>query len=152
MVIYFGGDHRGFKLKEVLKEFVKEQGYEVFDVGNVIYDEKDDYPDFAKEVAKKVSSDPEGSRGVLICGSGAGVDIVANKFQGVRSVLGVSTDQVYDARHDDSANILSFAADFTATADAQKMVQIFLQTPFSGEERHQRRLEKISQIENEACI
>lgn len=150
MIIYFGSDHRGFELKEFLKEAVQGQGYEMYDLGNTVYDEKDDYPDFAAAVAKKVSLDPEGSRGILLCGSGAGVDVVANKFPNVRSTLALSTDQVFDARHDDDINVLSFAADFTAKPDAQKMVQLFLTTPFGNEERHQKRLDKISEIESRA--
>lgn len=150
MVIYLGADHRGFELKEHIKEMLLDQAYEVYDVGNVVYDKDDDYPDFASEVGKKVRQDPENNRGILICGSGAGVDIAANKFPTVRSTIGISPDQVYDARHDDNINVLSLAADFTHTPDALKMVQTFIETPYSGEERHVRRLEKLSKIENEA--
>ncbi len=150
VIIYFGADHRGFNLKEYLKELVKEQAFEVVDMGNKVYDEKDDYPDFAAAVVKKVSADPEGSKGILMCGSGTGMDIAANKFSRVRSVLALSGDQVYDARHDDDVNVLTFAADFVSNEDAAKITKVFLETPFSGEERHRRRLEKISDIENRA--
>lgn len=148
MVIYFGADHGGFALKETLRDFVREAGYEVYDFGAASYQKDDDFPDFAKAVAEKVSQEPERSRGVLLCRSGVGMDIVANKFRNVRSVLGISPDQVYAARHDDSANVLSIAADITQENDAKKMVQIFLETPFAGEERYMRRLEKIMHIEN----
>ncbi|MBI4094665.1 MAG: RpiB/LacA/LacB family sugar-phosphate isomerase [Candidatus Liptonbacteria bacterium] len=137
-------------MKEFLKGVVQELGYEVFDAGNAVYDENDDYPDFAAEAAKQVSLDYEGSRAVLICGSGAGVNIVANKYPNVRATLGLSTDQVYDARHDDDVNVLCLSSDFTAKPDAQKMVQVFITTPFGGEARHERRLEKIAQIESKA--
>lgn len=150
MVIYIGADHRGFNLKERVRIFLRDKGYEVFDVGNEKYDQKDDYPDFAAEVAKKVSAEPESSRGILLCGSGVGMDVAANKYKDVRSALAISTDQIYDARHDDNANILSLAADFTTEEDAMKIVQTFLETPFAGEERFRRRLQKISQIENES--
>lgn len=146
MVIYIGADHRGFKLKEYLKQFLDGEGYEVVDLGNTVYDEKDDYPDFAAVVAKKVSLD-ENSRGILICGSGVGVDIVANKFSNVRSALAFSPDQAYDSRNDDDTNVLSLAADFLSSAAAAKIVQTWLQTPFADEERFRRRLNKISQIE-----
>lgn len=149
MVIYIGADHRGFKLKEHLRDFLKGKGYEVADMGNTQYDEKDDYVDFAKEVAKRVSLGSDNDRGILICGSGSGMDIAANKFKKVRSVLGSSTDQVYDARHDDDVNIMSIAANFTGEADAEKMAETFIETPFAGEERHKRRLYKISQIEEQ---
>lgn len=149
MIIYLGADHRGFNLKERLKDFLKNQGYEIFDAGNVRYDEADDYPDFAAALAQKISKDPDGSRGILICGSGVGVDVAANKFRGVRSALAISADQVYDARHDDNVNVLSLAADFTSEGDAEKLVQTFIETPFAEkEERFARRIEKIAQMEN----
>ncbi len=148
MLIYIGADHRGFNLKERVKNFLRERGYEYFDVGNAKYDEDDDYPDFAAEVAKKISAEPDRDRGILICGSGVGMDIVANKFRGVRSAVALSVDQVFDARHDDDANALSLAADFLTEEDALKTVRIFLETPFAGEERFKRRVEKISEIED----
>jgi ribose 5-phosphate isomerase B len=149
MVIYLGADHRGFSLKETLKEFLKEKGYEAVDLGGVSYDEKDDYPDFASAVARKVSAAPRESRGVLACGSGAGVDIVANKFPNVRSVLALSSNQVYDARHDDDVNVLSFSADSTDPAAAQKLLATFLETPWSEAEKDRRRLQKIAGLEGE---
>ncbi len=149
MVIYIGADHRGFKLKESIRDFLKNKGYEVVDMGNIRYDENDDYVDFAKEVAKKVGLNPDDSRGILVCGSGVGMDVAANKFRAVRSVLAISPDHVYEARHDDNVNVLSIAANFTNESDAQKIVGTFLETPFEKEERYQRRLNKIEQIENE---
>jgi ribose 5-phosphate isomerase B len=149
MVIYFGADHRGFKLKETLKDFLHGQGYEVADLGAATYEQGDDYPDFAAAVAKKVSAEPEGDRGILICGSGIGMDVVANKFRGVRAAVAISADQIYSARHDDNANVLSLASDFISEEDAKKIAGVFVATPFSGEERHRRRLNKISQIESQ---
>src|SRR3989304_7052651 len=110
MLIFIGSDHRGFRLKEILKQFLAREGYEVVDKGNAVYDEKDDYPDFAKEVAGGVNADPGLRRGILICGSGVGVDVVANRFPRVRSGLAISSDQVFAARHDDDINVLSLAA------------------------------------------
>lgn len=152
MVIYFGADHRGFRLKEAYRQFAVEQGYEVVDLGAKEYAEDDDYVDFAAAVAKKVSMDPNNSRGILICGSGAGVDIVANKFRHIRSVLAGSVDQVYDARHDDDVNVLSLAANFLSEDEGKKMMHTFLQTPFSKEERYTRRLLKIGNIEDSAPL
>jgi ribose 5-phosphate isomerase B len=146
MVIYLGSDHRGFKLKESMSAFLKGKGYEAVDLGNTVYDESDDYTDFAKLVAQKISLTP-GDQGIRFCGSGAGVDMAANKFRKVRSVLAISSDQVYQARHDDDANILSIAANFTGEEDAKKIISTFVETPFGKEERHQRRLDKITQIE-----
>ena len=147
MLIYIGADHRGFKLKETLKQFLQDSGYTVNDMGNAQYDEEDDYPDFAKLVAQKVSVDQFISRGIVICGSGVGVDIVANKFPNVRSALGFHPDQVMEARSDDDTNVLALAADFLEPEQAKKILSVWLQTPFDGDARDKRRIEKIKQID-----
>jgi ribose 5-phosphate isomerase B len=147
MVIYFGADHGGFELKERLKNFVKGLGYEISDMGNAVMDPADDYPDFAALVAAKVAAEQGNAKGILVCRSGAGVDIVANKFKGVRSVLGVTPDQVYDAVHDDDTNVLSLDSGFLQPEDAEKMVRVFMQTQFGTDERYKRRLDKIKEIE-----
>lgn len=147
MIIYIGADHRGFKLKNQLIDFLGSRGYEIADFGNKVYDENDDYPDFAEMVAKKVSVDYEKARGILLCGSGVGVDVVANKFQNIRSALIFNANQAFDSRNDDDTNILSLAADHISLEDAKKIVLTWLETPFSEEERHRRRLHKIYQIE-----
>ncbi len=152
MVIYFGADHGGFELKEKLKVFAQSKGYEVVDVGATAYDEKDDYPDFAGVVGKKVSLAPDQARGILLCRNGAGVNIAANKFPHVRCVLGFSSDQVYDARHDDDVNVLSIPADFVDEPTAQKLAEVFLATPFAKEEeRFVRRLNKLAAIEEDVA-
>lgn len=142
MKIFIGADHRGFYLKEVLRNYLQEQGYNVSDLGNNIYDENDDYPDFASIVAKAVSREPE-SRGIVICRSGVGVDIVANKFKGVRSVLGFDTKQAILSRNDDDTNVLSLAADFVSEEKAKEILDAWLKTEFSGAEKNKRRIEKI---------
>lgn len=149
MIIYFGADHRGVELKNHLQEFLKNQGYQTADLGAAGIDEADDYPMFAAAVARKISLDPEQSRGVLVCGSGSGMDIVANKFPRVRSVLAISPDHAYTARKDNNVNVLSLAADFINQADAEKILQVFMVTVFSGEARYKRRLEEIFKIEGE---
>jgi len=149
MVIYIGADHRGFALKEELKKFLRSLGYEVVDLGNAAYDSGDDYPDFAYSVAKRVTGDLENSRGILICGSGVGVDIAANKFPGARSALVASPDQAYDSRNDDDVNILSLAANYLNAEAAKRIVATWLSTPFGREERFRRRLQKIEAIEIE---
>jgi ribose 5-phosphate isomerase B len=152
MVIYIGADHNGFNLKESLKDFIRSKGYEVADLGAASYDETDDYPKFAAAVAKQVSLNPGSSRGILICKSGVGVDIVANKFRRVRSALGAAPDQVFDARHDDDVNVLSLASGFLTDADAQKIVELFIETPFAHEERFVRRIDEISAIEDQGSV
>ena len=147
MIIYIGADHRGFQLKEILKKQLSESGYEFVDVGNDHYDENDDYPDFAASVGQAINQDPLNRRGILVCGSGAGVDIVANKFKSVRSVLAINSDQALASRNDDDTNVLSLAADFLTEDEAKKILATWLQAPFSSNENHQRRLEKIKQTE-----
>jgi len=147
MIIYIGADHRGFQLKEALRDYLKNLGYQVSDMGNSHYDENDDYTDFASAVAEKVSADWSGSLGVLICGSGAGVDITANKYDRVRSVLAFSPDQAGDSRGDDNTNIISIPADFVDLEISKKILVTWLQTPFKGGERYERRLDKIKSIE-----
>jgi ribose 5-phosphate isomerase B len=156
MTIYIGADHRGFALKGSIVVALKGDGYEVIDVGAPMLDPVDDYPDFARAVAEKVAAATTLSattgvtevRGIVICGSGIGVDVVANKYKGVRSALAISADQIRVGRQDDDVNVLSLAADFIKPEDALNIVHIFLSTPFKKEERFSRRLEKIVGLEN----
>lgn len=145
-MIFLGADHRGFALKEKLKSFFLKKGYEFEDFGNSSLNPQDDYTDFAARVAEEVRKDPE-HRGILLCGSGAGVDIVANKFDGVRAMSPSSVDEIKAGRNDDDVNVVALAADFIHEDEAEAIVQAFLETPFAGEERFKRRLEKIQEIE-----
>ncbi len=147
MVIYIGADHRGFKIKQELVAMLKYGGYEVADMGNAVYDESDDYPDFAARVAEKVSRDSENAKGILVCGSGVGVCVVANKFINVRAALVGSSDQAFDSKNDDNANILCLGSNYIDAEQAKKIVLAWTQTPFSEEARHVRRLQKIEKIE-----
>lgn len=148
MVIYFGGDHRGFELKRKLFLEFRARGYEVVDLGAHEKQDWDDYPDYAKAVALQVSRD-FGAKGVLVCSSGGGMAIAAGKIKGVRASVGFSADQVFDLRHDDDLNVLCLASEFVSEGDAVKIVDVFLKTPFVPEEKYTRRLEKITQIEYE---
>lgn len=150
MLIYFGADHRGFALKNSLKDFVSSLGYQLEDLGNTSYDESDDYPDFASLVAKKIALDGE-SRGILMCGSGVGMSVVANKFPRVRAALAVSVDQIAHARKNDDVNILVLDADYLNEKDASEIVKAFLNTKFGEEERCVRRLKKVEEIESSVC-
>lgn len=147
MIMYLGADHQGFRLKEAVKAFLKDRGYQVEDVGNARYDENDDYPDFAAEVAERVGGDYENSRGILLCGSGVGMSIVANKFRHIRAALVTTPDQAFDSRNDDDANVLVIAANYVTSDTARKILVTWLETPFSREERHRRRLAEIDRIE-----
>lgn len=147
MTIYLGSDHRGFDLRELIKKRLMDGGYSVVDVGDIHADPNDDYPDFAKAVAEKVAEHPSGDRGIVVCGSGVGVDIAANKFHGIRSALAMSVAQITAARNDEDVNVLALAADFLDEAMAFAIVEKFLQTPFAGDERYQRRIDKLSTFE-----
>jgi ribose 5-phosphate isomerase B len=149
MVIYIGADHRGFKLKEFLSSLLKYGGYPVVDVGNEKYDEADNYVDFGKRVAERVSVDYDHNRGILICGSGVGMDIVANKHPNVRAALALTSDQAFDSRNDDDTNVLCLGANYLNEEQAKKIVLTWIQTPFSQEPRHRKRIESIAQVEME---
>ena len=146
-MIYIGADHRGFELKEHLKEFFDELGFDYEDMGAAEYNQTDDYPEFAKAVAEHILHPDD--RGIVICGSGVGVDEVANKIAGVRCGLAINKDQIKSARHDDDINCLALAADHTNEEMAKEIVKIFLDTEFSGEERYKRRIHEIADIEQE---
>jgi ribose 5-phosphate isomerase B len=151
MKIYLGADHRGFVLKEKIASWLFEWGYAFEDIGASIFDKGDDYTKYATEVGSLVSrssfAKATEDKGILLCGSGVGVDVVASKFDGVRAAIGKSPEQVRAGRNDDDLNILVLAADYTKDEEAKKMVKAFLETKFSGKSRYKRRLKQISQLE-----
>ncbi|MBU4480196.1 RpiB/LacA/LacB family sugar-phosphate isomerase [Patescibacteria group bacterium] len=143
--IFLASDHAGFELKDVLIDFLISLDYEVSDQGAFEYDEQDDYPDFISKVAKKVSENPRDSKGIILGGSGQGEAIVANRFPDVRAVVyyGVNLEIIKLSRQHNDANILSLGARFLSEEEAKNSVELWLKTDFSGEERHQRRIDKI---------
>ena len=147
-MIYLGTDHRGYELKEKIKEWLSEWGYEYEDMGAHEYNEKDDYPDFISLVGEKVSADLD-AKGIILGGSGQGEAVVANKYKGVRAVVyyGGLKEMVIHTREHDNANVLSLAADFIDESEAQEIIKLWLETSFPGEERHVRRLKKVKQLE-----
>ncbi|MEK7497769.1 MAG: RpiB/LacA/LacB family sugar-phosphate isomerase [Patescibacteria group bacterium] len=146
MKIYLGADHRGYYLKEKIKEWLLEWGHTFEDAGATEFDPTDDYTIFAERVASVVAA-TKGAKGILICGSGVGVDVMANKFDGVRASFGKTKEQVRDGRTDDDMNILIMAADFTNDNEAKQMLKEFLETEFSGVARYKKRLSDIKKIE-----
>lgn len=148
MKIYLASDHAGFNLKEKVKEFLEEKDHEVIDCGAFELNKDDDYPDFVVAAAKKVAEN-SGSRGIVFGKSGAGECIAANKIKGIRAFLAVSEDNVKLARLHNDANVISIGSDFLSFEKAATLITLFLNIPFSNEARHERRIEKISQIENE---
>ncbi len=147
MKVYLGTDHAGFELKEKIKSFLLENNFEVEDCGAFELDKNDDYPDFISKAAIKTSEDPS-SLGIVFGKSGAGECIVANKIKGIRAVLGFNEENVRLAREHNDVNFLSLGSAFADEELAKKMVEIFLQTQFTNEERHIRRINKIKELEN----
>ncbi len=151
MKIYIGTDHAGFELKEELKIFLENLGCEVEDKGAYEFNEADDYPDFIYPVVKAVAEDIAkdwNSRGIVIGGSGQGEAIVANKVKGIRAAVVYDEYSAEMSRKHNDANILSLGTRTLTISKAKKLVQLWLETPFSNEERHKRRIEKIKAIEN----
>lgn len=146
MSIYLGADHGGFDLKEKIKSYLASIDMKTEDMGAMTLNPDDDYPDFIIPVAKKVVSDP-GSLGIIIGRSGNGEAIAANKVTGIRAAVCLNEKMAVKAKEHNNANILSLGADYLTLEDAKKIVKEFIETSFSGKERHIRRLEKISKIE-----
>lgn len=141
--IYLGADHAGFRLKTAIKKHLQEQGLHCKDLGDDKLVADDDYPDYAKKVATAVAKG-KNNFGILICGSGHGMPIAANRHKKIRAILGFSAEAAMVARHDSDSNVLCLAGRFLSTEHAINIVERFLNTPFSGEERHIRRIKKIS--------
>ncbi|MDO8452766.1 MAG: RpiB/LacA/LacB family sugar-phosphate isomerase [bacterium] len=146
MKIYIGSDHGGFELKEKIGVWLTENGYEVEDLGAHELTEDDDYPDFIFPVGEKVAPE-SGSRGIILGRSGNGEAIAANKVKGVRAAVCTNVEMAKKAREHNDANVLSIGADFVDETLAIEIVKVFLETEFSNEERHKRRLEKIEKYE-----
>lgn len=146
MKIYIGADHRGFELKEKIARWLFDLEHAYLDVGADHLDPNDDYTKYAEQVASLVAQN-KGSRGVLLCGSGVGVEVVANKFDGVRAGIGKDVFQVEAGRNDDDMNVLVIASDYTDEKEAKAMLIAFLETKFSGKARFERRLSEIEKIE-----
>jgi ribose 5-phosphate isomerase B len=145
MKIFIASDHAGFELKEKLLEFLLSLDYGVSDEGAFEYDEKDDYPDFVSKVAQKISENPNESKGIVLGGSGQGEAIVCNRFKNIRTTVyyGGNTEIIKLSREHNDANVLSLGARFVSEDEAKEMVKLWLETKFSGDERHIRRIKKI---------
>ncbi|MDD5749774.1 MAG: RpiB/LacA/LacB family sugar-phosphate isomerase [Patescibacteria group bacterium] len=140
--VYLGADHNGFRLKELLKNYLSERNYLVRDLGNLKFDPQDDYPDYGKKVARAVAKD-KGSLGILLCGSGQGMMITANKFTGIRATFGYTQSAAKLSRHDNDSNVLCLPAWQLKSSQVLRIVNTFLKTEFSQIERHKRRIKKM---------
>lgn len=142
-MVYLGADHGGYQLKEKIKIWLQRQNIQFEDCGATTLDPDDDYPDFAVAVARKVAQDPE-SKGILLCRSGAGMVIAANKVSSIRAVEVFDERSARHAREHNDANVASLSADWLDESTVFATLSTFLSTPFPNEERHVRRIKKIS--------
>lgn len=161
MKIYLATDHAGFELKEKIKKWLQEWNYEYEDMGAHEYSEQDDYPDLIRPAAKAVAHDPENAKAIILGGSGQAEAMTANRYTGVRAVVfygpvrpqfaadveGRESEDPYEiirlSREHNDANILSLGARFLSEDEAKTAVKLWLETPFSEEERHKRRINKL---------
>lgn len=146
MQVYLASDHAGFSLKKQVLDYLISEGIMVEDCGDFEATPGDDYPLFIAKAAQKVSENPD-ALGIVFGKSGAGEEIVANKFINVRAIIGFSKESVVLGREHNNANVLSLGSDFTDKDQAIEYVKLFLETPFSNDPRHIRRLEEIKKIE-----
>jgi ribose 5-phosphate isomerase B len=144
MIVYIGADHNGFILKHKLVEYLGKAGYNVQDETSENLDPQDDYPLAAQKVVNKIlTSNDEQPMGILLCGSGQGMCMAANRFKGIRACLGYDCESVRSARNDDDANILCLPARHLEKDDANVLVETFLNTAFSHVGKYQRRIREI---------
>lgn len=146
MRVHIASDHAGFELKEYLLQELSAAGYEMVDHGAATYDALDDYPTTCIPCGEAVVADP-GSLGIVLGGSGNGEQIAANKVKGVRAVLAWSIETAKLGREHNNANVISVGARMHPKEEALTFVKAFLETPFSGDERHQRRINLLSEYE-----
>lgn len=149
MKIFFASDHAGFELKNKLMEFVKGLGYEAEDLGPYELNPADDYPLSVEKAAIEIFKEPDNARAIVLGKTGEGEATVANRFPNVRAAVfyGGNTDIIRLSREHNDSNILSLAAGFLSGEQAEDAVKLWLETPFSGDERHIRRLEEIDKLE-----
>ncbi len=147
MKIAIAADHAGFALKEKLRDSLRRRGHEIADLGTTS-EASTDYPDYAGAVAREVAAG-KSERGLLVCSSGVGMSIAANKVPGIRAALGTNPEEVRLTRAHNDANVLTLGAKFIEQQDAEKLIDVFLSTEFEGG-RHARRLAKIAELERSA--
>jgi len=147
MKVYLGSDHAGFEFKEDLFAHLSKMGYEVEDVGNKELDPKDDYPQFAYAAVTKVlgEEDPD-TRAILVCGSGQGMCMAANRVHGIRAAICWDEHSARETRDDNDSNVLCLPARVLTSAEALAIADTWLKTPFSGKERYKRRIQEVEEL------
>jgi ribose 5-phosphate isomerase B len=148
MRVFVGSDHAAYELKEHLRKVLADAGHKPVDCGAHVYDAEDDYPPFCFDVGERVVAEP-GTLGVVLGGSGNGEQIAANKVPGVRAALVWNRDTAVLARQHNDANVVAVGARQHSADEATELIRLFLETPFSGEERHLRRIALVSEYERE---
>lgn len=146
MKIFIGADHNGWELKEKLEHYLKDKGHEVIDEGNKTYQKEDDFPIYGARVATAVLANKD-SVGILLCGSGQGVCIAANRYKGIRASLVWNESEARSSRNDDDANILCLPAkELTSEKQTFQLVDTWLKTPFEGAARFVRRIKNLDEL------
>lgn len=147
MKIFIGADHNGFHLRNALIKHLKMAGYDVVDEGDEVLDPEDDFTIFATKVVKDVlGTEDTDSRGILLCGSGQGMCMAANRFKGIRAVLGYDQASIRASRNDEDANVLCLPAAVLQNDKANLLVETFLNTPFAGAVRYNRRIKQLDEM------
>ncbi|MDB5164920.1 MAG: ribose 5-phosphate isomerase [Candidatus Saccharibacteria bacterium] len=147
MKIFIGADHNGFEYKQQLSQALQKAGHEVIDQGDLSIVPEDDFPQFAGKVVNELlaANDPE-ARGILICGSGQGMCMAANRFKGIRASLCWNRDTARAARNDDDSNVLCLSSRYTSLDEAGSIMATFLSTPFAGADRFKRRIDELDKL------
>ena len=147
MRIYIGADHNGFEYKQQIADFLRRSGHEVIDDGDTQLDPADDFPVFAGTVAHSILSDDDPKvRGILVCGSGQGMAMAANRFKGIRASLCWDLAEARAARNDDDSNVLVISSRELDMTTAQAIIVTWIETPFAGAERYVRRIKELDQL------
>lgn len=147
MKIYIGSDHNGFHMRGELVQYLKRAGYDVDDEGDKRQDPNDDFPVVARRVVKDLlASSDDDPRGILLCGSGQGMCMAANRFRGIRAALGYDISTVRAARNDDNSNVLCLPAKSLEKDNSRVIVETWLNTPFAGATRFKRRIEELDSL------
>ncbi len=144
-MIYIATDHRGFKLKNQLKQWLSEKKIKFKDLGAYKFDRDDDFPDYAKLLSNKVMQNPQ-NKGIIFCGSGAGVSIACNKYKGIRSAIGFNHQQVRSFTEHDHVNVLAISADHTSKFKCFQLVKVFINTKYNKSEKYQKRVNMMENI------
>lgn len=147
MKLYITSDHGGFEDKAMLLQHLMAQGHNVEDLGPKILDPNDDYVDYAIALGERVAGEPD-SKGIALCRNGQGIAIATNKVRGIRAATAWNVSVARSSRADDDANVLALAADELNPETIQHIVKTWLETPFSSEERHERRLRKLAEYDD----